>query len=163
MIVVCDTSPITNLAAVDHLWLLQKLYRQIIIPEAVFNELIDARFAVPGSDEVKAYGWIQTRAVQNQQLVASLLTKLDPGEAEAIALAVELRANLLVLDERKGYAAASNLNVRVLGVLGVLLAAKKRGLIEQVKPLVDALIGQAGFWVSKGVYRQVLTMAGEQQ
>ena len=161
MIVVCDTSAITNLAAVEHLHLLEALYDEVIIPEAVFRELVDAPQPVPGASEAEDFGWIKVKAVTNTELVEQLGNSLDAGEAEAIALAVELRAGLLVLDERTGHWIATNLKLRVIGILGVLLAAKANGLIPAVQPLLDRLIGQAGFWVSRAVYRRVLQLAQE--
>lgn len=101
MIVVCNTSPITNLAAIGQLSLLQQLYNTILIPEAVCGELVDVSSPVPGTQEV------QTRSVVDRELATSLGQELDPGEAEAIALALELHADLLLLDERRGYQVAS--------------------------------------------------------
>lgn len=161
MIVVSNTSPITNLAAIGQLSLLQQLYIIILIPEAVFRELVNVSSPVPGTHEVQTLAWIQTRTVVNRELVTSLGQELDPGEAEAIALALELHADLLLLDERRGYQVASRLNLRVQGVLGVLLAAKSRGLISSVKPILDEMIDRAGFWVSQSVYTRFLEQAGE--
>jgi len=161
VIVVCNTSPITNLAAIGHLSLLQQLYIIILIPEAVFRELVNVSSPVPGTQEVQTLGWIQTQSVVDRELVISLEQELDPGEAEAIALALELHADLLLLDERRGYRVASRLNLRVQGVLGVLLAAKFRGLISSVKPILDEMIDRAGFWVSQNVYTRFLEQAGE--
>jgi uncharacterized protein len=96
---VSDTSPITNLAAIAQLDLLNQLYGTLWIPEAVYEEL--TRFDVPGSVEVQTLGWIETIAVVNTELVVQLESELDPGEAAAIALAVERQATLLMLDERR--------------------------------------------------------------
>jgi predicted nucleic acid-binding protein len=107
VIIVSDTSPITNLAAVQTLDLLQFLYGSIIIPVAVYNELTqaDIKKAVPGATEVQTYSWIQTRPVQNLQKVNEILvanSNIHLGEAEAIVLALELKADLLLMDERRG-------------------------------------------------------------
>lgn len=160
MIVVSNTSPITNLAAVSQLTLLQQLYSSIIIPEAVYKELTDVETLVPGATEVKTLEWIQMQQVTNLMSL-SLLTELDKGEAEAIALAIELNADLLLLDERRGYQVASQLGLKVTGLLGVLIAAKSRGLIPTVKPVLNDLISTSGFWVTKALYNRVLQLAGE--
>ena len=90
MIVVSDTSPINNLAAINQLHLLYQLYGTILIPEAVYRELTDPDFPVAGAIEVQTFDWIQTCAVGNRALVEALSNELDIGEAEAIALAVEI-------------------------------------------------------------------------
>lgn len=83
-------------------------------------------------------------------------SELDKGETEAIALALELEAEQVLIDERRGRRIAARLNLRYTGVLGILVEAKNRGLISEVKPLLDALINQAGFWVAAPLYRSVL-------
>jgi predicted nucleic acid-binding protein len=87
--------------------------------------------------------------------------ELDRGEAEAIALAAELSADLLLLDERRARRIASRLGLRYIGVLGVLLDAKNRGDLTAVKPVLEALITQAGFWVSTDLYARVIEASGE--
>jgi uncharacterized protein len=88
VIVVSDTSPINNLAAINQLHLLLRLYGTVLIPEAVYRELTDPNFPVAGATEVQTFDWIQTRAVSDRTLVEALSNELDIGEAEAIALAV---------------------------------------------------------------------------
>ena len=99
MTVVSNTSPITNLAAVGQLNLLQQLYGSIIIPQAVYDEMASLGYIVPGTIEIQTLSWIQTQQVINRTLVTQLQTELDEGESEAIALAIELNANQLLLDE----------------------------------------------------------------
>lgn len=161
MIVVSNTSPITNLAAINQLNLLQQLYSHIIIPEAVTRELTNVGTIVPGATEVQTFEWIQVQTITNRSTVISLQLELDEGEAEAIILASELKADLLLLDERRGYQVASRYGLQVKGVLGVLIAAKSRGLIPAVKPVMDELIGIAGFWVTEQLYNRVLQMVNE--
>lgn len=133
MTVISNTSPITNLAAVNQFALLQQLYGNIIIPKAVYDELTGLGSKIPGANAVKNSSWIQTQKVTNQILVTSLKQELDIGEAEAITLAIQLKANLLLLDERRGYEIACSLGLKVTGVLGILIAAKSRGLIVAEK------------------------------
>ncbi|NEO52671.1 MAG: DUF3368 domain-containing protein [Okeania sp. SIO3B5] len=161
MIVVSDTSAINNLASINQLNLLHQLYGNVIIPTAVYKELTETTFPVPGATEVQTYSWISIRSVTNQAIVELLETELDPGELEAIALAVEMSADQLLLDERKGRAVAERLNLPYTGVLGILIEAKSQKLIPEVKPLLDMLIHQAGFWVAESLYDQVLKIAGE--
>ncbi len=155
MIVVSNTSPITNLAAISQLPLLQQLYETIIIPQAVYDEV------VAGSIEVQSELWIQTQQVTNYPLVTALQLELDWGEAEAIALAVELKADLLLIDERRGRTVASRFGLKFTGILGVLIEAKHKGAISAVKPVLDSLILTAGFWVTEPLYSRVLQTARE--
>lgn len=162
MIVVSNTSPITNLAAVGQLDLLRQLYENILIPQAVYEELTSGGGQQPGATEVQTFAWIETRAVKDRALVAALRGELDEGEAEAIALAKELAADLLLLDERRGRTVASRLALRFVGVLGTLIEAKQRGLLLTVKPVLDDLVTKAGFWVSPQLYTRILQVAGEE-
>lgn len=164
MIVVSDTSPITNLAAISQLNLLQQLYSHLIIPKAVYNEMVKVDQLVPGAVEVQTLPWIQTQAVADyQQIVAiqSSQENIDVGEAEAIVLALELKADLLLMDERRGRAVATSCGLNVTGLLGVLLQAKRNSLIPAVKPLMDQLIEQVDFRVSSQLYAAILQSADE--
>lgn len=161
MIIVCDTSPINNLAAINHLHLLLQLYGMVFIPEAVYRELSDPNFPVAGATEVQTFDWIQTRTISDRTLVEALSNELDIGEAEAIALAVEMQADQVLIDEHRGRLVAGRLNLRYIGILGILIEAKNKGLITEVKPLLDALINEAGFWVAEPLYNSVLQLANE--
>ncbi|QMS87351.1 DUF3368 domain-containing protein [Nostoc edaphicum CCNP1411] len=161
MIIVSDTSPINNLAAINHLHLLQQLYGTVLIPEAVYRELTDPNFPVAGAIEVQTFIWIQTRPVQDRTLVEALSNELDIGEAEAIALALEMKADQVLIDERRGRMVAARLNLGYTGILGILVEAKSQRLISAVKPLLDALINQAGFWVAEPLYNRVLQLVDE--
>ena len=165
MIVISDTSAITNLAAIGHLQLLPQLYNQVTIPEAVYRELVDIDPPVPGTLEVQTSCWLEVRQVANRKVVERLQNevRLDPGESEAIALALDLGAELLLIDERRGRAEANRLGLRITGLLGILIEAKQRNLIVAVKPLMDALIATSEFRVSLTLYTQILEMVDEAQ
>jgi predicted nucleic acid-binding protein len=163
VIVISDTSAITNLAAIKYLQLLPQLYGQVIIPEAVYRELIEIEPPVPGAVEVETAPWIDVRQVIDIAVVGRLQSevRLDPGESEAIALALELNADLLLIDERRGRAEANRLGVRITGLLGILIEAKQKNLISAVKPLMDALISTSDFRVSSALYDQILALVDE--
>lgn len=166
MIIVSDTSPITNLAAIQSLGLLCSIYESITIPVAVYNELTQApsQKTVPGAREVKTYSWIKTRQVQNLQKVNEILLNnrnIHLGEAEAIALAFELKADLILMDERRGRALAMDYHLKVTGILGIFLQAKQAGEITAIKPLLNQLINDAEFRINSQLYQQVLQLAGE--
>src|SRR5437879_4545859 len=136
MIVVSNTSPITNLAAVGQLDLLQQLYEKVLIPPAVYGELTGSSGGQPGAVEVQTLEWIETKPVADRGLVTALQMELDEGEAEALALAKEL-AGLLLLDERRGRVVASRLRLRFIGLLGVLIEAKQRSCLPAIKPILE--------------------------
>jgi predicted nucleic acid-binding protein len=164
VIVVSDTSPITNLAAIGQLDLLQRLYTSIIIPVAVYDEMVNVGKPVPGAMEVQTLPWIETQTVTDQQQVIIIQKNeenIDLGEAEAIALALELKAGLLLMDERRGRLVATSYGLQVTGLLGVLVQGKQNGLIKSVKPLVDQMIKQADFRVSDQLYMTILDIADE--
>lgn len=94
MIIVSDTSPINNLAAINQLTLLKQLYGTVIIPEAVYRELTEPDFPVAGATEVQTFDWIQTRQVIDRTVVEALGNELDIGETEAIALALEIESEI---------------------------------------------------------------------
>ena len=116
---------------------------------------------VPSSREaVAAAGWTERRSVVNTPLVEALRRDLDLGEAETIALALELDAELVLMDEREGRRAAQRLGLKTLGVVGVLLDAKRQGFLPAVRPALDAL-RTVGFYLGEPVYRRGLELAGE--
>ena len=161
MIVVSDTSALSNLALVDHLWLLEAIYQTVIIPDVVNSELAAA--SNPTISAILQLEWIQTQPLKDSHLANQLQQDrgLDAGEANAIALALELQADDLLIDERLGRQEAARLGPSITGILGILLVARQRSLISQAQPVMDALINQAGFRVSPQLYQRVLALAQE--
>jgi len=107
-------------------------------------------------------GWIKTKPLATDSVARLLEATLDPGEAEAIALALELPADLILLDERDGRAAAERAGLRVTGLLGVLLRAKKEGQVASLSQELEALRTRAKFFLSAKLERLILESAGEQ-
>lgn len=161
MIVVSNTSPIFYLSTIGQLDLLRQLYAEIVIPTTVYDEITHVGNTDVSAKVVPTLSWIKTQSATDQDLVNGLRVELDPGEAEAIALAVELNADRLLMDERLGRAAAMRVGLQVTGVLGILVAANQNNLIHEVKPLLDALIEQVGFWLDARLYAEVLQSVGE--
>jgi predicted nucleic acid-binding protein len=159
LIVVSDTSPILNLARIGRLELLPGLYQQVFVPSKVHGELMDSLGAV--SLDLASFEWLVVASPEDRSRVEALSAELDPGEAEAIVLALERHADLLFVDERRGRRIARTTGLRVTGLIGVLTAAKGAGLIDAVKPVLDALIRDARFWIGRALYREVLTHLGE--
>lgn len=161
MIVVSNASPLINLARIGRLLLLRDLYGQLTIPEAVWNEVVIEGKDQPGASEIEAATWIRRKVVTDNQLVRILQQDLDDGEAEAIALAVEEEADLLLMDERIGRESANHLGLRYVGLVGVLVEAKSKALVREIRPLLDALRDIAGFRLSEDLYSRVLKDQGE--
>ncbi len=160
MNVVSNTSPLTNLAAISRFGLLEQLYGRVFIAEGVWSELNAFGHVWPGREEVAAATWVSRHTVRNTPLVGALRRDLDQGEAETIALALELEADLVLMDEREGRHAAQRLGLRTVGVVGLLLDGKQQGLLPEVRHAFDAL-RIVGFYLSEQVYRRGLELAGE--
>lgn len=158
MIVVSDTSPITNLIEIDRLYLLRELFSEVLIPRFVFRE---ATFVDRHRSAVLNCEWIRVVELKNRDLFDDLSVDLDPGEAEAIALAVELSADLILIDESDGRIEAKEHGLVITGLLGVLVRAKKQGLIDSVRPEIARLVLEADFWVSPALVEEAASLAGE--
>jgi hypothetical protein len=159
--IVSNTSPISNLAKVGQLNLIPQLYGTILIPTAVYEELLDEQAGETVITAVQSAVWLETQSVQNQELVSELRNRVNVGEAEAIVLAIEANATRLLIDERLGRKAATNFGLKITGLLGILLIAKRQGLIMSVKPLMDDLVAKANFRISSQLYLEVLNAANE--
>jgi uncharacterized protein len=129
------------------------LFGAVIVPEEVFHELQRGHAVLPA--------FLVVKAIRNRALAESLTRELDRGEAEAIALAGELNADLLLMDEKAGRTLARREGIKVIGLMGVLLMAKQKGLITSVRVLIDALRSTAGFRVADTVVQAVLREADE--
>ena len=145
MIVVSNTSPISNLIIISEISLLQQIYPKVLIPPAVHSELTRLPTLQSTMISLIGAGWLEIQTPTNLQLLDTLHQMIDPGEAEAIALAVELSADRLLIDERLGRNVAASYGLKLRGLLGILINAKQQGLIPVLKPILDRLINQAGF------------------
>ena len=154
MIVVSDTSPITSLLQIQRLSLLETLFGRVLIPNAVHVELQKLHSSLPK--------FIEVCVATNREFVRRLEVGLDPGEAEAIVLAKERSADVLLIDEQLGRAVARGEGLRITGLVGVLIEAKHRNLISSVKSVIAELEVEAGFRVSKAVKADALRLANEQ-
>lgn len=161
MKVVSNASPLVNLARIGQLTLLPQLFGQVLIPDAVWQEVVEDGRGQPGADEIRMAAWIERMTVSNRQLVHSLRQDLDPGEAEAIALAVEIEADWLLMDERLGRETAAHFGLRYAGLISILSEARERGIVQELRPLLNQLRDVAGFWISSALADRVLRDAGE--
>jgi uncharacterized protein len=153
MIVVSDTSPLTALLTVGEISILRELFSEVVIPEAVQMELCRTHSDLPD--------WIRVHVVRNRSSAAHFAQFVDLGEAEAIALAKELRADHLLIDERKGRRLAAQEGLSVIGLLGAVILARKRGLIPSARTLLERLDREAGVYLSHDVRESALKTVNE--
>jgi len=157
MKVVVNTTPIISLASIGHLDILEKLFGEIILAEAVYGE-IKAKQGY-GYEQVDSR-FIKVQRIQGQVYKSLLLTHLDEGEAETIILAKEIAADFVIIDENLGYKFANNAGLTAIRTLTILLRAKEKGFITKVRPLLDDMIAK-GRWYSNTVYDSFISKAGE--
>jgi predicted nucleic acid-binding protein len=160
MKVAVNSSPLIFLAKLGLLDLLDKLFDEAYITEAVYEETV-----VEGSDHeesslIAGAEFLKKARVSNQRLVKFLLEMIDHGEAETIALALENNLDLVVLDDKDARKVARSFGLRVTGTLGILLTAKRKGLIENIKPHIETL-RKNGFRIFDDIVERILKEAGE--
>lgn len=158
--VVSNTTPISNLLRIQQLPLLQKLFERVLIPEQVAAELSRGQSILGDWQQAAGAGALSVVEVKMSPFLHQLEARLDAGEAAAIALANERSADLLLMDEVEGRQVAAYHGLRVVGTLGILIEAKRLGLIDTVAPLIDQL-ERANFRISPALRQHVLRSAGE--
>lgn len=157
---VCDSSTLIALAKIGHLKILKKIVKNLIIPPSVYEEVVIKGAGKSGSAEIGKAQWIEKRQASDRELVMRLNSILHYGESEAIALAKEIRADLIILDDDKARKVAISEGLRVTGLLILLIWAKEKGVIKKVKPLIDKL-KEEGFFISEDLYQNVIQKAEE--
>ncbi|MCF0216706.1 MAG: DUF3368 domain-containing protein [Fibrobacteraceae bacterium] len=162
MIVVSDTTPIITLLKIGRLDLLQQMYGSVKIPEAVFVELTQNPRFMNESETIRNCDFLQVTPVQNEAQVDLLqkATGLDLGESEALALCLETRSDLLLMDEARGRMVAKQMGIALTGVVGIIAMAFKRGLISKsdIVGYVDAL-REGGRFISEKFLQYLLGLA----
>ena len=158
-LVICNTSPLLYLHGLQHLTLLEKLYTRIVVPEAVVKELEAGRRQGEDVPMIVGCEWIEIRSVRVPQLL-ELTADFGPGEVEVLALALEEKGSLIIVDDRLAREFARVRGLRITGTAGVLLRAKQQGHIPAVRPLLDTLI-ELDFWLSDDVRNRILKLSGE--
>lgn len=157
--VISDSTPLIALARIGELDLIRQIFGEVLIPEAVYGEIVEARADAPGAQEVAEATWLQ-RVRADLQVVAPLVLLVDRGEAESIAVAQGHPGSLLLTDDRKARKVAKTLGVEVRGCLGILLLAKRGHLIPAIRPLTARLQGEC--WrISEKELEEFLRRSGE--
>lgn len=150
--VVSDTSPLTALLLAGRASLLKQIFDRVVIPPAVEKELLRAHAALPV--------WIE---VLSPPVIPSSVSEagLDPGETEAISLALELRPEAILMDERLGRKLAAKHGLKVTGLLGLLVMARQKNLINEVRPLIHEMIAKGSCWFDQPLLEAVCNSVGE--
>ncbi len=161
-IVVCNASPLIAFTGINQLNILRDLWSELLIPEAVYREVVIDGEGKQGASEVQeaCRVWIRTLHVKNRDEVEALSVILDEGEAECITLAQELRADLLIFDNREPRAFAKSLNIKVIGTIGIIKLAWLRGLINDPLQVINRLIIK-GFWIDEGLLMHIINDIGQ--
>lgn len=159
-LVIADTGPLIVLARIDRLELIRQLWNRVVVPPTVWAEAVVEVPEAPGASRIRAASsWIEIEE-SDEDVLAPIALLLDQGEAEALALAVGNRNATVLLDDLRARKLAKRMNLHVTGTVGLLLVAKKRGLIENVRePLVQ--LSEVGLHLSESLIRSVLAKAGE--
>lgn len=147
--IISDTSCLILLDKIGELHLLQKLFGEVVTTQIV-------------ADEFGGYlpSWVRIQNPEEKSSQLILEATLDPGEASAIALALEMENCLLIIDESKGRKLARHLGLTITGTLGVLVQAKRNGYLSALKPLLDK-VKQTDFRLSERLIEETLKEAGE--
>lgn len=158
-ITVSNAGPLIALANINCFEFLHVLFGEIHIPQAVFRETTRLEH-LPAASAIRTTAWIKTIAVQDHLAVELLRNELDEGESETIVLAREMKAAQILIDERRARRKTSQLGLRTIGTLGILLLAKSRGLTPSIKLHLDAL-RESPFRMTPQLYGEMLIRAGE--
>jgi len=157
---ICDAAVLIGLAKIGKLDLLEKLYEKIYIPWAVYNEVVVRGRGRPGSEEIDKAKWFGKKKVKDRTGVNLLASEFGQGESEVLVLGKEFKVDWLILDDARARTAAISAGYRVIGLAGILLLAKQRNLIEEIKPLFDELVDK-NFRLSDKIMQAILEKAGE--
>lgn len=161
MIVVADAGPIIHLSLIGHLELIPSLFGRVVMPRRVYDEVVQAGSGLPGSEELRNATWVDLYQEDVRPDLSQLLGSfLDAGEAAAIALALDLGADLVLSDDRQARLASERLGLRVQGTVGILLEARRQGRVAALAPLL-ADLRTNGVWLSEELVERVLRETGE--
>jgi len=161
---ISNTSTLIHLSAIGHLKLLKEFHGKIVIPPAVWKEIVEKGKTRPGVKEIKEArkdGWLKIMTPENKPLLRLLSMQLDNGEAEAIALAIEREASIIFLDESDARKTAEIYKLQKTGVIGILIRAKLQKRIPSLKKELDKLQNRNNFWIDKKLYRKAIESVGE--
>lgn len=155
-VIISNASPLIGLAGIEQLHILKRLWSEIVIPEAVYKEVVIEGKGKQGANTIEkaCKEWIKVVSVKNRAEVEVLQTVLDEGEAEVITLGQEIQADLLILDNREPRNFARTINLKVIGTIGVIRLAWMKGLITEPIHEINKLCLN-GFWIDEKLIEQI--------
>jgi predicted nucleic acid-binding protein len=160
VIVVSDAGPLLYLGAVGRLPLLQRLFQRVVVPRSVWDEVVTAGAGRAGAGAVAEATWLVVLDVPATSVPPDARRHLDPGEGDGIQIALHIHADLFLCDDRAGRVVAEDCGLPVIGTLGVLVRARREGLIEAVGPEIQAILAM-GFRATPALVARVLEQVGE--
>ena len=155
MIVVSDSGPLIHLSRINQIKILKEFFNEIYIPEAVYQELTSSEEDLPGSKEIKTSSWIKKKEVKKDTAKEFLMEYLDEGESEAILLAKDLDADLLLIDDLSGRRTARTHGIKVMGTLGLLDRASDENKIQNLEKIMIEL-REKGFWMDDELFEKLI-------
>ena len=161
MTIVSDASSLGSLALIDYLWLLESIYGTVVISEVVARELATAKNG--RIQAVLSVSWVKVR-VPPESAIATIRQQgqqFDLGDTHTLALALQINADELLMNERRGRQVAQGLGLSVIGIFGIIIVAKQRALIPSVRRVMDTLVELAGFRISHRLYQKILKFVDE--
>ena len=161
MKIVSNSSVLISLSSIGRLSILKNNFEKIFIPHAVWDEVVIHGKGEPGAGKVRNANWIEIKKVKNTNLISALNETLDLGEAEAIALSLELSADLILLDEKDARLISVKYGIKPLGTVGILIREKRKGRIVSLRKELDRLINEGNFRISTDIYNLALKEVGE--
>ena len=158
MIVISDSSPLISLLSVEKLDILGKLFETVMIPEAVYNEVFNKKVS---NLDLKKTKFLQIEKVTDRKMVKLLKMQLGYGESEVIALALEKGIDRVIIDDKQARKVADKLGLKVIGTLGILILAKEKQVIKEVRPLVLSMMEKINFRIDRALLNKILGILNE--
>lgn len=160
MIVVADSTPLIALSRIGRLQLLERLYTRVVIPRAVFDEVVEQGHDRPGASEVSHSRFIEVGETATPIPAPPLRKNLGAGELAAIELALQLKADLLLVDDLPARREAMRQGLTIIGTVGILQQAKLASVVPALKPELRALINH-DFHLSERMFQEACAAVGE--
>jgi len=158
VIVISDSSPLISLLSVEKLDILGKLFETVMIPEAVYNEVFNKKVS---NLDLKKTKFLQIEKVTDRKMVKLLKMQLGYGESEVIALALEKGIDRVIIDDKQARKVADKLGLKVIGTLGILILAKEKQVIKEVRPLVLSMMEKINFRIDRALLNKILGILNE--
>ena len=159
--IISNATPLINFSMIGELGILKQLFNTIVVPEAVWHEIVIKGEAYPSAGAIRQSDFLSRQRISNTMLFHTLSMNLSAGETETIVLAIERNAQLVLLDELEARSVAKHFRLKFMGSIGCLIEAKQRGIIPQIRSYLDRMKSSAKFWVDDRLYERIMKDQGE--